>query len=90
MWSEKSDHVREHCHRNKANPKTEHNITIADPVKPLQTSFLEPIIPRSVLRYLFHRSSSDCTNHGTVLTCGLLVYVVMFPEHNDTLHAMKR
>ena len=48
MWSEKSDHVREHCHRNKANPKTEHNITIADPVKPLQTSFLEPIIPRSV------------------------------------------
>ena len=88
IWSEKSDHVREYCHRNEANPNAEHNRKIADPVKPLQTSFLEPIISRSV--YVTYSTPPPPISSTVVLTCGLLVYVVMCPEHNDTLHAMKR
>ena len=61
------------------------------PRKAIPNTFSRTNYSQVSLRYLFHRLFSDCTSHGTALTCGLLLlYVVLCPEHNDTLHAMKR
>ena len=46
--------------------------------------------PKISLRSFFRNVFSDCVNHGTILPCELLVYLMLCSEHHDILHAMKR
>ena len=47
-------------------------------------------LPHLLVCSSFRHASSDCANHGIILPCGLLVHLVLCPEHNDTLHTIKR
>ena len=77
LWSEKSEHVCVGTNMKKQN-KTKQNEAVTGPVSPLQMSFLEPRVPRSVYVPYSAAHSPTASNmwYGTALRNTLVPVVV--------------